>query len=325
MQLDLAQRQARVNLIDTTSARKLDRRLAGYSGETSQDVFIAEAKACGKRARASLQQQYSRLIKDAGLITNKEALADIWLRDCDGDRAASSSGADDSAFMFPSIDGCEQTNRWDMQADPPDILITNVSMLSAILNREVDEPIIEKTREWLASNDSAYFYLVLDELHLQRGSTGTEVAYLLRLLLHRLGLTEPAHRHKLRVLASSASLASEPEEEAQRSAGFLWDMFGQNGLGDAKAPPSRYGRGALAGCDRQREGTNEQVLPGQASPSSPRSGAFHPAARRTSGHGPSRFNPRLCGAGVRTPTGQRREDREGMDGRSGRARRRAVP
>ncbi|WP_223620594.1 DEAD/DEAH box helicase [Lysobacter sp. ESA13C] len=137
-------------------------------------------------------------------------------------------GSRDSRFLFPAADGAELLSRWDMQAYPPDILISNVSMLGAMLNREVDEPLFEKTRQWLTSNDDAYFYLVLDELHLQRGAAGTEVAYLVRLLLHRLGLSEPKHRHKLRILASSASLPVEGEEGA-RSQQYLWDMFGDFG------------------------------------------------------------------------------------------------
>jgi DEAD/DEAH box helicase domain-containing protein len=131
-------------------------------------------------------------------------------------------------YLFPSVDGGELTSRWDIQATPPDILITNISMLSAMLSREVDAPIIEQTRTWLTTEDNAYFFLILDELHLQRGSAGTEVSYLIRLLLERLGLTDPAHRHKLRVLASSASLPMEGEKRKQ-SLEYLWDMFGRNG------------------------------------------------------------------------------------------------
>ena len=136
--------------------------------------------------------------------------------------------AEDDQFLFPSVDGSELLSRWDMQSHPPDILITNVSMLGAMLNREVDEPLFEKTRQWLASTEDAYFYLVLDELHLQRGAAGTEVAYLLRLLLHRLGLSASEHRHKVRILASSASLPVEGAEGA-RSRSYLWDMFGSFG------------------------------------------------------------------------------------------------
>jgi Lhr-like helicase len=135
---------------------------------------------------------------------------------------------EDDRYLFPAVDGSELLSRWDMQHSPPDILITNVSMLGAMLNREVDQPLFESTKQWLTSNDDAYFYLVLDELHLQRGAAGTEVAYLLRLLLQRLGLADPRHRHKVRVLASSASLPVSGEEGA-RSLAYLWDMFGSFG------------------------------------------------------------------------------------------------
>jgi hypothetical protein len=135
---------------------------------------------------------------------------------------------EEDRYLFPSVDGAELLSRWDMHADPPDILITNVSMLGAMLNREVDAPIFEKTKTWLQDDKDAYFYLVLDELHLQRGASGTEVAYLLRLLFQRLGLTDPAHHHKLRILASSASLPT-TGEEGRRSELYLWDMFGRYG------------------------------------------------------------------------------------------------
>ncbi len=147
-------------------------------------------------------------------------------------RQAASAYADEAPFMFPSVDGSELVSRWDMQQTPPDILITNVSMLNAMLYREVEDTIFKTTREWLKEPDS-YFYLVLDELHLQRGSAGTEVTYLLRLLLKRLGLTDSLEqRAKLRILASSASLATTPSKEAKKSAQYLWDMFGNHGLDD---------------------------------------------------------------------------------------------
>ena len=128
-------------------------------------------------------------------------------------------------FLFPRVDGGELLTRWDMQGDPPDIMITNMSMLSGMLVREVEQSIFDQTAAWLESSPDAYFYLVLDELHLYRGTSGTEVAYLLRTLFHRLGLSRPELRHKLRILASSASL---PQED-DRSLQFLWDFFGPNG------------------------------------------------------------------------------------------------
>ena len=132
-------------------------------------------------------------------------------------------------FNFPRVPGAEVVSRWDMQRHPPDILITNTSMLSTMLVREVDEPIFEAIRRWIETDANAYFYLVLDELHLQRGSAGTEVSYLLKHLLSRLGLDAPEHRHKLRILASSASLPVDGDHRAQ-SIEYLWSMFGTGGL-----------------------------------------------------------------------------------------------
>lgn len=165
--------------------------------------------------------------------------------------------ADDSPFMFPSTDGNELVTRWDMQHTPPDLLITNVSMLSAMLSREVDDPIFEKTREWLKRPD-AYFYLVLDELHLQRGSAGTEVAYLLRLLLTRLGLIEKGQRRKLRILASSASLPTTPGDD-EDSIAYLWDMFGRYGIADEEMSE-----------DDVKAAWKEAIVPGREIPYSAR-------------------------------------------------------
>jgi len=128
--------------------------------------------------------------------------------------------ASDVPFFFPQLDGAEMRSRWDMQDTPPDILITNNSMLSIMLMRDADSGIFEKTREWLQSNSKHIFHLIVDELHLYRGTAGTEVAYLLRLLLDRLGLN-PTHP-QLRILASSASLAPEDPD----SLDFLSEFFG---------------------------------------------------------------------------------------------------
>jgi len=122
-------------------------------------------------------------------------------------------------FFFPRFDGAEMRCRWDMQDAPPDILITNYCMLSIMLMRDVDKNIFDRTREWL-KKDGSVFHLIVDELHLYRGTAGTEVAYLLRLLLQRLEL-HPGHP-KLRILASSASL--EPDDPQSRE--FLEQFFG---------------------------------------------------------------------------------------------------
>ena len=127
------------------------------------------------------------------------------------------------------VDASEMFHRWEMQATPPDLMITNVSMLSIMLMRHedpsspedrADGQIFEATKQWLEEDtENHVFQLVVDELHLYRGASGTEVAYLLRLLMDRLGLSPDSKQ--LQILASSASLDGE-----EKSYEFLGGMFG---------------------------------------------------------------------------------------------------
>ena len=131
--------------------------------------------------------------------------------------------------FFPRVDrdSAEMLYRWEMQDTPPDIMITNYSMLSAMLmrnsdgdNDKSDADIFEKTKAWLSRDQENKFTLVVDELHLYRGTEGTEVAYLIRMLLDRLGL-EP-DSSQFRILASSASL-----DAADQAQSFLKGFFGK--------------------------------------------------------------------------------------------------
>ncbi|MPQ82927.1 DEAD/DEAH box helicase [Pseudomonas sp. MAFF 730085] len=158
--------------------------------------------------------------QDAALAFDRQA--ELTAHD-EGKRAS-----DKTRYIFPALDGGEMLSRWDMQADPPDILVTNASMLGTMLSREVEESVFTKTRDWLLNNDDAYFYLVFDELHLIRGSAGTETAFLVKTLIQRLGLDQPSHRYKLRILASSASMPIDGSLGAQ-SLAYLRDLFAPYG------------------------------------------------------------------------------------------------
>jgi hypothetical protein len=127
--------------------------------------------------------------------------------------AADPDGADGRRFYVPQLDGAEMRSRWDMQADPPDLLVTNYSMLNVMLRRRRDDPIFELTQRWL-ENPSHVFTLVVDELHMYRGTQGSEVAYLLRNLLSRLGLLD--RPEQVRLLAASASLERDRDEDFLR-------------------------------------------------------------------------------------------------------------
>ncbi|MFC7642658.1 helicase-related protein [Streptosporangium lutulentum] len=108
-------------------------------------------------------------------------------------------------------------SRWDMYDAPPDLLITNHSMLNIMLLRDRDAGFFADTRRWLSETPEARFTLVVDELHIHRGTAGTEVAYLIRNLRQRLGIMD--HPERLRIVATTASLDSE------RDRGFPEEFF----------------------------------------------------------------------------------------------------
>jgi hypothetical protein len=93
--------------------------------------------------------------------------------------------------------------RHEVQDAPPDLLITNYSMLEYMLLRPIERPIFEATRAYLEAYPHEKLLFVLDEAHLYRGAGGTEVALLIRRLRNRLGLTP----ERLQVIATSASFS----------------------------------------------------------------------------------------------------------------------
>lgn len=124
----------------------------------------------------------------------------------------------EAAAQFSDPACGEMLTRWDMIAGPPDLLITNTSMLNIMLMRDIEEPIFAQTKAWLADDDDAVFTLVVDELHSYRGTQGTEVALVVRNLLDRLGLSPSSPR--LRCIATSASLEGDSGRE------YLEQFFG---------------------------------------------------------------------------------------------------
>ena len=95
----------------------------------------------------------------------------------------------------------ELLTRHEVLAAPPDVLVTNYSMLEYMLMRPLERPIFDSTRVWLRDNPKERLLLVIDEAHLYRGAAGAEVALLIRRLRMRLGI-EP---ERLQVICTSAS------------------------------------------------------------------------------------------------------------------------
>ena len=218
-------------------------RFGRYNGSTPVSGHPSRFKNGSIVSSPKRQELRKRLAADIDQYAKLRAEHDAALRrlaDCE--RADDVAGATDAAerrdelreqlAFFPRMESSasEMVHRWEMQASPPDILITNVSMLSIMLMRHAhpqipgdraDAQVLEATARWLAADRQNHvFQLVIDELHLYRGASGTEVGYLLRLLLDRLGIGPDSRQ--LQILASSASLDTGSAETFE----FLGGLFG---------------------------------------------------------------------------------------------------
>jgi len=101
-------------------------------------------------------------------------------------------------------DDPELLTRHEVLAAPPDVIVTNYSMLEYMLMRPLERPIFDATREWLTDFPEERLLLVVDEAHLYRGAAGAEVGLLLRRLRARLGIPE----QRLQVICTSASFTN---------------------------------------------------------------------------------------------------------------------
>src|SRR5262249_22961584 len=78
---------------------------------------------------------------------------------------------------------------------------------------------------------------IVDELHTYRGTPGTEVAYLIRVLMERIGLSPDSSQ--LRIIASSASLTSDPSGLSYLEAFFARDQDRFQIIGGDVVTPNR--------------------------------------------------------------------------------------
>lgn len=128
----------------------------------------------------------------------------------------------DDLSLFTNPREHEMVLRWDIVRKAPDVLVTNYSMLNAVLMRDFEAPIFEQTKAWLAEDPSHVFTLAIDELHAYRGTSGSEIALVLRRFLDRLELTPDSPQ--LRIIAASASLSG---DDSGRE--YLEQFFGARG------------------------------------------------------------------------------------------------
>ncbi len=110
---------------------------------------------------------------------------------------------------------CEVLSRAEIQADPPDILMTNYVMLELLLTRFEDRTLFR--------HQGVLKYLVLDEVHTYSGKKGADVAALIRRLKQHTGTIG-----KLTCIGTSATVESGEDESAQEAiSGFASELFGE--------------------------------------------------------------------------------------------------
>jgi len=113
----------------------------------------------------------------------------------------------------PSPYDAEFITRFEMQGCPPDVLITNYSMLEYMLMRQREANIWNKTKEWLEESKDNKLLIVLDEAHMYRGSAGGEIALLLERLFYRLEISID----RVQFILTTASM---PQDEQEAIAAF---------------------------------------------------------------------------------------------------------
>ena len=110
---------------------------------------------------------------------------------------------------IPNDEDAELITRFEMQQFCPDILITNYSMLEYMLLRPREQKIWDDTRKWLTMNPENKLLFVIDEAHMYRGSSGGEVALLIRRLFHKLGIS----RDRVQFILTTASMPNKNQQD----------------------------------------------------------------------------------------------------------------
>lgn len=102
-----------------------------------------------------------------------------------------------------------------MREQPAPILVTNGTMLEYMMVRQVDAPIVRKSRE-----QKSLRWIVLDEAHTYVGSQAAELALQLRRVMTAFGVTPK----DVRFVATSATIAG--DDAAEQLKQFLSDLSG---------------------------------------------------------------------------------------------------
>ena len=167
--------------------------------KTLEDFYVAIEKAT-ESEQLPIKEKAQKLmdeLKAKGKWPAKPSIAN-WFG-IKGGRWQDNSGKYQRAVKLEG--DSELITRHEIQTSPPDLMITNYSMLEYMLMRPIERAIFEKTSKWLSENPNEKFLIVIDEAHLYRGAAGAEVGLLLRRLRDRLNISPS----RFQVICATAS------------------------------------------------------------------------------------------------------------------------
>lgn len=110
----------------------------------------------------------------------------------------------------------ELITRFEMQESCPDIFITNYSMLELTLLRPFEQKLWDATRNWLNSDPANKLLFIIDEAHMYRGSSGGEIALLLRRFFYKLRID----RSRVQFILTTASMPNSTERDLEARRNF---------------------------------------------------------------------------------------------------------
>lgn len=179
----------------------------GKSPRRSEDNELADTYAGMVNPATGEEKQFlSKLIKDGKLPAKEDFESFIEkLR---------------ISKHIPDQEDAELVSRFEMQQFCPDILITNYSMLEYMLLRPREGKIWDDTKAWLCANENNKLLFVIDEAHMYRGSSGGEVALLIRRLLYRLGIA----RDRVQFILTTASMPNNGDDDRATVMRFANDL-----------------------------------------------------------------------------------------------------
>lgn len=149
------------------------------------------------------------------LINSQEERLSKWLSPFNGNlRYCLYNGATPNQLKSANItSGREKVgDRSSLRADPPPVLVTNITMLEYMLVRREDAPILNRSRGKLD-------YIILDEAHTYVGAQAAELSLLLRRVVAAFG-RNPCD---IRFVATSATMGDGDTEGLRQ---FLADLAG---------------------------------------------------------------------------------------------------